>query len=83
MAEIETLTREQQIIEFVYLGLRQTDGIDTADFASRFDAGFFDCFEPEVSRLDREGLVEQSSGWIRATDRGMQFLEHVVDRILS
>lgn len=83
VAETETLTREQQIIEFVYLGLRQTDGIDTADFASRFDAGFSDCFGPEVSRLVREGLVEQSSGWIRATDRGMRFLEHVVDRILS
>jgi len=83
VAGSETLTREQQVMEFVYLGLRQTDGLDTADFASRFNEAFSDRFEPEVSRLVREGLVEQSSGWIRATDRGMRFLEHVVDRILS
>ncbi len=83
VAGTETLTPEQQMMEFVYLGLRQTDGIDTADFASRFNAGLSDCFGPEVSRLVGEGLVERSSGRIRLTQRGMRFLEHVVDRLLS
>jgi oxygen-independent coproporphyrinogen-3 oxidase len=83
VAGTETLTREQRMMEFVYLGLRQTDGIGTVDFASRFNAGFSDCFGPEVSRLVGEGLVLQSSGRIRLTHRGMRFLEHVADRILS
>jgi oxygen-independent coproporphyrinogen-3 oxidase len=56
VAETETLTREQQIMEFIYLGLRQTDGIDTADFAVRFDEPFFDRFEATVSPLVRERL---------------------------
>ena len=83
VAGSETLTREQQVMEFVYLGLRQTDGLDTADFASRFNEAFSDRFEPEVSRLVREGLLEQSSGRIWLSHRGMRFLEHVVDRILG
>lgn len=83
VAETETLTSEQQTMEFVYLGLRQTDGIDTADFASRFKADFSERFEPEVSRLVKEGLVEKLAGWIRLTARGMRFLECVVDRLLS
>jgi oxygen-independent coproporphyrinogen III oxidase len=83
VAETETLTREQQMIEFVYLGLRQTDGIDAADFASRFTAEFSGHFEPELHRLVSDGLVEVSSGHIRLTRRGMRFLEHVVDRLLS
>ena len=83
VAGTETLTREQQIMEFVYLGLRQTDGIDTAEFASRFKTEFSDGFETAVARLVAEGLVKLSSGRIRLTDRGMRFLEHVVDRILS
>ena len=82
-AGTETLTREQRMMEFVYLGLRQTDGIDTADFASRFRVDFSDHFEPEVTRLLSEGLVERLSGRIRLTTRGMRFLEHVVDRLLS
>ena len=44
VAGTETLTREQRMMEFVYLGLRQTDGIDTADFASRFKAEFSGLF---------------------------------------
>lgn len=83
VADTETLTREQQIIEFVYLGLRQTNGIDTAHFASRFDMDFSDRFEPEVSCLVDEGLVAQPAGQVRLTDRGMRFLEHVADRLLS
>ncbi len=83
VAGSETLTREQQVMEFVYLGLRQTDGLDTADFASRFNEAFSDRFEPEVSRLVGEGLVAQALDRIRLTHRGMRFLEHVVDRLLS
>jgi len=79
----ETLTREQQMIEYVYLGLRQTDGINEADFASRFAAEFSGRFEPEMLRLVSEGLVEVSLGRIRLTRRGMRFLEHVIDRLLS
>jgi oxygen-independent coproporphyrinogen-3 oxidase len=83
VAETETLTREQQIMEFVYLGLRQTDGIDTADFALRFNTNFSDRFETQVARLAGEGLVEKMSGRIRLTHRGMRFLDHVADRLLG
>ncbi len=83
VADTETLTREQQIMEFVYLGLRQTDGIDTAEFASRFNEDFSGQFGAELSRLVGQGLVEQSAGWIRLTHRGMRFLEHVVDRLMG
>lgn len=83
IAGTETLTREQQIMEFVYLGLRQTDGIDTADFASWFKADFCESFEPELTRLGREGLVEISSRRVWLTRRGMRFLEHIVDRLLG
>ncbi len=83
VAETETLTREQQIIEYVYLGLRQTDGIDAMGFASRYNADFFDHFEPAATRLVSEGLVEKTSERIRLTDRGMRYLESVVDRLLS
>lgn len=79
----ETLTREQQIMEFVYLGLRQTDGIDTKEFESWFAAGFSDHFEPQASHLVDEGLLERSPGRIRLTGRGIRFLESVVDRLLA
>ncbi|MGD8703351.1 MAG: radical SAM family heme chaperone HemW, partial [Desulfosarcina sp.] len=53
----EVLTREQQIMEVIYLGLRQTEGIDTAAFASMFEADFSERFEPQLSRLTSEGMI--------------------------
>lgn len=83
VAETETLTREQQMMEFVYLGLRQIDGIDAADFARRFDESFVDRFDAQVAQLVHERLVERLPGRIRLTNRGMRFLESVVDRLLN
>lgn len=79
----EVLTREQQIIESVYLGLRQTDGIDTVAFKLWFNEQFSDCFEPQLSRLTDEGLLETAGERIRLTRKGMLILEKVVERILG
>lgn len=84
VAGSEELNYDQQVIEFVYLGLRQTDGIDTADFALRFNTDFSAHFSAQLSALCAEGLIEEASlGRIRLTQRGMRFLESVVDRLLS
>ncbi len=78
VAQREVLTRAQRLIEFVYLGLRQTAGIDKADFKLRFAEGFCDRFEPQLTRLIDEGLVEDAGMRIRLTGRGRRFLEGVV-----
>ncbi|WP_319524745.1 radical SAM family heme chaperone HemW [uncultured Desulfosarcina sp.] len=79
----ETLTMDQQILEAVYLGLRQTDGIDTARFASRFQSDFHDLFGKQVAQLAAEGLIDASAEQVRLTRQGMRFLESVVQRMLD
>ena len=83
MAGSETLTRDQQIMEFVYLGLRQTDGIDCADFKLRFDTDFFDFYEPMVTRLVDDHLMVKTLRGVRLTAWGMRFMENVIDRLLG
>jgi len=82
-ADREKLTREQQILEAVYLGLRQTDGIDTDLFFSRFESDFYDRFGKQVARLAGEGLLEKRKNRVCLTRRGMRFLESVVQRMLD
>ena len=83
MAEMEVLSREQQIMEYIYLSLRQTVGIDAIDFESRFNMDFYQDREPELSRLVDEGLIEKSQLGIRTTALGMRFLDRVVDRLIG
>ena len=83
IAETESLNRDQQIIEYVYLSLRQTDGIDTDGFKKRFGEDFNGKNENDLAILTTEGLVEQADRKIRATSLGMRFLDRVVDRLIG
>jgi oxygen-independent coproporphyrinogen-3 oxidase len=83
IAQREVLTRTQRLTEFVYLGLRQTAGIDKANFESRFAEGFDARFEPQLTRLADEGLIENAGTRIRLTGRGRRFLEGVVVSLLD
>ena len=78
----EKLTRDQQILEAVYLGLRQTDGIDTTFFLSRFQCDFYDRFGKQMDQLTGEGLLEKRKTRVRLTRLGMGYLESVVQRML-
>jgi len=79
----ETLTRDQQVMEAVYLGLRQTEGINAADFETRFSEDCFSRFKDPLAELTAEGLLEYVPGRIRLSDRGMRFMDHVVNRLLG
>ena len=83
VTERETLTRDQQIIESIYLGLRQTEGIDTTRFAARFNVDFHRHFVRPIDTLVQDGLLETSSERVRLTRHGMRFLESVVGRMLG
>ena len=79
----EELSRDQQIMEAVYLGLRQTDGIDGQAFRSRFGTDFFATFEKRIAPLMQERLLEKKVNRLRLTAKGMLLLESVVGRILD
>ncbi len=81
LSEMETLSREQQMMETIYLSLRQTEGIDTIAFESRFDLNFYRWHEHEIALLLNEELIEIHHQWIRTTARGMRFLDQVIDRL--
>jgi oxygen-independent coproporphyrinogen-3 oxidase len=83
VAEMETLTREQQMTEYIYLGLRQTVGIDMSDFESRFDLNFYRWYEHEIACLLDEGVIDIYHQWIRTTAKGMRFLDQVVGRLID
>lgn len=56
--EEETLlTREEQMEEFVFLGLRCTDGISKAEFKETFGVDIEEVYKKELCKLINEGLL--------------------------
>ena len=83
VADTETLSREQQIIEFIYLGLRQTDGIGTDAFYHRFGVRFETLFSNTINLLKHRELLRVEKGRCYLTAPGMLLLDSIVDMFVS
>jgi oxygen-independent coproporphyrinogen III oxidase len=66
----ETLSFETAAAEFVFLGLRESAGIDPAAFAARFGRSL-DEVHPEVATFRDEGLLEERAGRLALSERGL------------
>jgi putative oxygen-independent coproporphyrinogen III oxidase len=83
VAETEHLTREQQMIESVYLGLRQADGIDVHDFERRFDVVFDEMFGPVLKDLAGREMIRPAPGRCALSLAGMLYLDSITGRMVD
>lgn len=63
--------------EFIFLGLRFSEGIDLDAYRERFGVVLMVQYKDEISRLVEYGLLETSAGRIRLTRKGMLFSNEV------
>jgi len=76
-AQMESLTRDQLMIEAVYLGLRQTEGIVVDAFDKKFDVNFKAMHIETITDLEEEGLLEFSQNRCALTSKGMLYLDSI------
>ncbi len=80
--EREKTTAEQQITEAIYLGLRTSDGIDTAHFKKSFQMDFNQQYGDTLKELGEEKLVILENDRCALTPEGMLFHESIVSRLI-
>ena len=73
----ESLSREQLMIEAVYLGLRQTKGIVVDAFDKKFSVNFKAMFTGVITDLEQKGLVKMSQNRCALTSKGMLHLDSI------
>jgi len=56
IAQKETLSREQMILEAIYLGLRTAKGVDLGGFQRRFGIDFLKTFRETIADFEKDGL---------------------------
>lgn len=80
--EREKTTIEEQITEALYLGLRTSDGIDTAHFEKTFQMDFNQEYGEILKALHEENLVIVENGRCALTREGMLFHDSIVERLI-
>lgn len=75
--DVEVLSTEEEMSEFMFLGLRMTRGIEKERFLRRFGKNVEEIYSEKIRKLREEGLLEEKEGWLRLTGRGIDVSNHV------
>ncbi len=70
--DVTELTRKDEMEEFMFLGLRMTQGISRDDFEERFDASLSGVYGDVLNKYSAAGLLAMSEGRVMLTPEGVE-----------
>ena len=76
------LTVQEQMEEFVFLGMRKMEGISFEKFEKMFGKSLEECYSEGIEKMKSGGLVEEAGGKLRLTKRGIDISNYVFAEIL-
>ena len=81
--EIETLSEEELIEEFIMTRLRTIRGMDLEDFQTRFGKPLTIRLENQISELIRQGFLKKEGSRISLTESGIPLSDFIILRLVS
>ncbi len=82
VTEREVLSVEEQMEEFMFLGLRMTEGVSKAEFKKTFDVPVESIFGEVIRKNIEEGLLQQKSDRIALTKKGLDVSNYVMAQFM-
>ena len=70
--ECETLTRQEEMEEMAFLGLRTKEGVRLADFYARFGKTFDEVYGDVIKRYTAMGMMQADDTHVALTLKGME-----------
>lgn len=80
--QADVVSRSAQIEEYMFLGLRMTEGITRAEFRETFGVEIEAVYAGILPKLAEEGLICMEAGVIRLTKRGTDISNYVLAQFL-
>ena len=80
--DITKLSREEKMEEFMYLGLRCTEGVSAMNFLGRFGLSINAVFGVPIEKNIGLGLIELEGDRYRLTERGIDVSNQVLSEFL-
>ena len=82
-ASVEPITKQAQMEEFMFLGLRMTEGVTRARFEECFSMPIEAVYREEIEQLKAEGLLIAREGRIVLTDKGLDLSNYAMAKFLQ
>ena len=76
--DVTVLSRNEQIEEFMFLGLRMTDGISENKFEENFDVRLMDIYGNILQKYEETGFMEHIETKWRLTRKGIHVSNHIL-----
>lgn len=80
--DIERITEEDALAEFMFLGLRLAEGVSFAGFEERFGQGMKNIYGSQIEELVKDELLQEDEIGIRLTKRGVDISNYVFEKFL-
>ena len=76
--DVTVLSRNEQIEEFMFLGLRMTEGISEKKFEENFDVRLMDIYGDILQKYEETGFMEHIETKWRLTRKGIHVSNHIL-----
>lgn len=80
--DIQVLSRQEQMEEFMFLGLRMTSGVSAEDFSACFGEDLESIYGDVIERNLHDGLLEWRERRLALTERGLDLANYVMAQFL-
>ena len=81
--DIQVLSTQEQMEEFMFLGLRKMDGVSEREFEEYFGISVDEVYGKQLKKLIREDLIERKDAWIKLTGRGIDISNYVLSEFIN
>lgn len=78
----QIISREEQMEEFMFLGLRMIEGVSVKLFEEMFGKKYDEVYGKTSEKLISQGLLEQKGDYVRLTERGIDISNYVMSEFL-
>ena len=76
--QITKLTLKDQMEEFMYLGLRMTEGVSEADFVNAFGKSLEDVYGDVLRKYESTGFLQKTNSGFKFTRKGIHVSNHIL-----
>lgn len=80
--EIQVLNIQEQMEEFMFLGLRKMEGISCDRFYQIFEKRIENIYGEKIKKLCEQGLLERNGEYLRLTERGIDISNYVMGEFI-